>query len=98
MESAENRTRFSDSDLPALFRPAGRAASATQTKYFMLVRAQLSMLLIGSLADLAVQITEVSSFAYIGVAAYIVLVVPRLNTMVNEPGRCATRTDLSLNR
>lgn len=56
------------------------------------------MLLIGSLADLAVQVTEVSSLAYIGVAADIVLVVLRLNTMVKEPDRCATRTDLSLNR
>ncbi len=80
-------TNFGQQDMPALFRLADRAATKAQAHYFTLIKVQLGMLLVGSVAGICVQVTGIKQLAYIGVAAYAVLVVIRLNIKVNEPDK-----------
>ena len=73
-----------DGDLPALYRLADASAIAAQARYLKLVRTQLAMLLIGSVSGVAAQLTDISPLAYVGVTAYIILVLVRLEITVNE--------------
>lgn len=79
--------RFGDEDLPALFGAADGAAISGQRTFLGQTRFQLGMLLLGALAGVAVAVFDIPELAYIGVAAYIVLVVTRVNLKLTSMDR-----------
>lgn len=87
MNGGDRTTGLTEDDLPALFRVADRGAVASQKRYLNQIRLQLAMLLVGSVAGVTVQITEISELAFIGVAAYIVLVIVRLGLKLGSTDR-----------
>lgn len=78
---------FGDADLPALFGAADDAAIAGQRSFLGQTRFQLGMLLLGAMAGVATQIFDIPELAYVGVAAYIVLVVTRVNLKLTGTDR-----------
>lgn len=78
---------FGDADLPALFGSADAAAITGQRTFLGQTRFQLGMLLLGAAAGVAVQIFDVAELAYVGVAAYIVLVITRVNLKLTSMDR-----------
>ncbi len=78
---------FGDGDLPALFAAADTAAIVGQRTYLGQTRFQLGMLLLGAAAGVAVQVFDIAELAYVGVAAYIVLVITRVNLKLTSMDR-----------
>ena len=78
---------FGDDDLPALFGAADAAAVAGQRTFLDQTRFQLGMLLLGALAGVAVQVFDIQELAYVGVAAYIVLVITRVSLKLRSMDR-----------
>jgi SMODS and SLOG-associating 2TM effector domain 3/SMODS and SLOG-associating 2TM effector domain 1 len=87
MDSATGSDGLDEGELPALYRIADAAAVRAQARYYAEIRTQLAMLVLGTLAGLTGQLTDVDEFAFVGVAAYIVLVVVRVNIKVGSTDR-----------
>ena len=87
MGGALQEQGLTEHDMPALFRMADATALGGQRRYYRQVLIQLAMLLLGTVAGLAVQIFDVPEIAYVGVAAYIVLVVIRVTLKVGVADR-----------
>ncbi|MEZ5246122.1 MAG: DUF4231 domain-containing protein [Acidimicrobiales bacterium] len=78
---------FGDADLPALFGAADAAAIVGQRTFLGQTRLQLGMLLLGATAGVSVQVFDIPELAYVGVAAYIVLVIMRVNLKLTSMDR-----------
>jgi hypothetical protein len=76
-----------DADMPALFGAADEAALAGQRSFLSQTRFQLVMLLLGAAAGVAGQFFDMAELAYVGVAAYVVLVVTRVNLRLTSTDR-----------
>ena len=85
--SEEPRIAFGDADLPALFGAADGAAIVGQRSFLGQTKLQLAMLLIGAAAGVSVQVFDIAELAYVGVAAYITLVVMRVNLKLTSMDR-----------
>lgn len=87
MPESDAAPHLGEHELPSLFRVADATATAAQRRYLNLIRLQLAMLFVGSVAGLLGQVTDITSLAFIGVGAYIVLVIVRVNLKVSSTDR-----------